>query len=428
MTAADPGPGSGSDVGSLFRSVDVAVFAAALVQKLRGAGVEVGPTAANRLALALDCCPPTDVTTLYWLTRTSLLHDRRDFATFDRVFDAVFGGIGLPIAPWERQSGRATVKTEGSLLRQSSPTDGFAAMEARINRTTPEIVDDNTEPVDDEDSIVPELLPAALADLVDTPFDQLSLDQLTIIGRWLEQAVTDLPRRRTRRLRPAGTGQIDLRRTLRHARATGEIIELARHRPAVRPRPLVMLADVSGSMESYTRIYLHLMRALVAGGAGTRPGTTVRADVEVFTFATDLRRVTVQLRDRDPQAAIDRLTEDISDRFSGTRIAGSLGLLLASPRWSHSVRGATVLIASDGWDSEPVADLSARMARLQRMSHRVIWINPRSAGPDFQPVVAGMAGALPYVDRFLSGHSLRAVLDVIRSLADQPELGTAARR
>lgn len=400
----------------LFRSVDVAAFAGGVLQRLRAAGVAVGPTSANRLALAMNSCPPTDVNTLYWLTKTTLINDRRDFPIFDEVFDALFGGIGLPIAPWERETGRALVKTEGSLLRQSSPTDGFAAMNARITRERPEVVDDRSEEQpDDEDSIIPELLPTALAELADTPFDQLSPEQLSEIGRWLERTLTDMPTRISRRHRSASTGPIDLRRTMRSARTTGEVMTLARRRQKPQPRPIVMLADVSGSMESFTRIYLHLMRALVVAGT-----TQANPSTEVFTFATSLQRATIQLRRRDPEEAIDRLTEEVTDRFGGTRIAASLGELIGSPRWSHVVRGATVVIASDGWDTDAPAELERRMARLERLSHRIIWINPRSAVGDYEPAVAGMAAALPYVDRFLSGHSLRAMSEVVLALTDRP--------
>lgn len=397
--------------GSLFRSVDVATFAGALVLRLRDAGVEIGPTAANRFARAVRCCPPTDVTTIYWVAKTSLLSDRRDFATFDRLFEALFGGRGLPIAPWERSTGRATVRTEGSLLRRSAPVDGFEAVAARIARPGAEIVDDDDESEAADVSTIAELLPAPLAGLADTPFDQLSVEQLTAIGRWMEEAMADLPHRVSRRRVVAHSGAVDMRRTLRSARSTGEITTLARYRPRLEPRPVMMLADVSGSMESYSRIYLHLMRVLAASG-------------EVFTFATSLRRVTVQLRERDPQAAIDRLSDEVVDRFGGTRISASLGELLASPRWSHAVRGATVVIASDGWDSGPPQELAKRVARLRRMSHRVVWINPRSAAVDYQPLVAGMAEALPHIDDFLSGHSLRAMADVVAALT----LGGAGHR
>jgi uncharacterized protein with von Willebrand factor type A (vWA) domain len=415
------GPAAASSGASLFRSVDVAAFCGGFLQRLRGAGVDVGPTAANRLALAMDCCPPTDVNTLYWLTKTTVICDRRDFDIFDELFEVLFGGIGLPIAPWERQSGRAMVKTEGSLLRQSSPTDGFAAMNAKITRERPEVVEDREQAdATDEDSVIPELLPAPLSDVADTPFDELSPEQLETVGRWFEKSLSDLPVRLTRRRRAASFGAVDLRRTMRSARTTGEVLTLARNRPRPQPRPIVMLADVSGSMESFTRMYLHLMRALVVSGGG---GSAT--PVEVFTFATTLRRATVQLRERDPQAAIERLADEVTDRFGGTRIAASIGELITSPRWSHAVRGATVIIASDGWDTDPSSELAKRMARLHRMSYRVIWINPRAAGPEYRPAVAGMAEALPHVDHFLSGHSLRAMREVINALTSPATLRTA---
>jgi uncharacterized protein with von Willebrand factor type A (vWA) domain len=174
-----------------------------------------------------------------------------------------------------------------------------------------------------------------------------------------------------------------------------------------------MLADISGSMESYTTIYLHLMRALVASTAN-HDGPPA----EVFTFATTLRRATTQLRRRDPAEAIEALADDVVDRFGGTRIAASVGELIGSPRWSHAVRGATVIIASDGWDSEPGPELARRMARLQRMTHRIVWINPRAGAERYEPAVDGMAAALPYVDAFLSGHSLRAMQQLIVVLSE----------
>jgi uncharacterized protein with von Willebrand factor type A (vWA) domain len=395
---------------TLFRGVDVATLAAALARRLREAGLDVGPAAANRFALALSACRPGDVGALYWTAKTTLLSGRADFETFDRVFAAVFGGQGLPIAPWERDRGRATIRTEGSVLRRSVPTDGLAALAARITGPRPDIVDDEPDDGDrpDDDTLIPELLPAELEVLADRPFDLLAPEELDLIGRWLADAVSDLPRRLSRRSQVSARGAIDLRRTLAGARSTGEILTLARRRPRVEPRPLVMVADVSGSMESFTRIYLHLLRAFAESGATPR--------FEAFTFATTLRRVTTQLRHGDAEAAVARLSDDVVDRFGGTRIATNLGALIAGSRWSNTVRGATVVIASDGWDTDPPELLARRMARLRRMAHRVVWVNPRSAQPGYQPAVAGFAAALPHVDAVCSGHSLRAMGRVIDAI------------
>lgn len=401
----------GAPAVELFRGVDVATFAATLARRLRVAGVDVGPVEANRLAQAIGVERPRELDTLYWTARVTLLHQRGDVPTFDRVFTAVFGGLGLPIAPWERDEGRAMVKTEGSVVRRSVPTDGLAALAAKITTTRPEITDD--EPVDDEDpvldeTVIPELLPADLEELADRPFDQLDAEQLDRIGRWLDAAVVDLPRRRSRRRQPSATGSVDLRRTLARSRSTGEVMTLARRRPRTEPRPLVMVADVSGSMESFTRIYLHLLRAFAK-----RPQI---AGFEAFVFATELHRITPALRQRDAGAVIDRLSDEATDRFGGTRIATNLGRLLTGTRWSNAVRGATVVVVSDGWDADAAEELGRRMARLRRMADRVVWVNPRAGDEAWRPEVAGMAAALPHVDQLCSGHSLRAIGRVIEAL------------
>lgn len=270
----------------------------------------------------------------------------------------------------------------------------------------PEIVDGRAED-DGSARVLPELMPSAIAELSETPFDQLDRSELDLLGSWLEAMLVDFPTRRSRRSRGSKRhGAVDLRRTLMAARATsGEPIALRHRQLQQRRRGVVMVADVSGSMESFTRIYLHLMRSLVTHG-----------DAEVFTFTTSLRRVTVQLRDRDPQAAIDRLSDEVSDRFGGTRIAASVGELVTSPVWSNALRGSVVLVASDGWDADPPAELGRQMLRLRRMAHRVVWLNPRSVAEDYEPLVAGMAVAMPFVDEFLSGHSLAAMRDVFAAL------------
>ena len=393
----------------LFRSVDIGIFASALVKRLRAAGMDVGLSSVNCFTEALNCCPPTDISTLYWVSRTCLVRDKTDFDVFNGVFDALFNDASLAIAETRANATRAEVKAEGSMLQRSSPLDGLEIMAGRSRNTqTPEITDDEDAPETDEDTALPELLPSEFAELADTPFDELSADQLDEIGLWLQSVMADFPTRQSRRRRAASSGdKIDLRRTLTAARATGGVpMTLARQEVRRKPRSLVMVGDVSGSMESFTRIYLHLMRSLVVYG-----------DAEVFTFSTELRRVTVPLRDKDPQAAIDRMTAEVEDRFGGTRIAQSIGQLVSSPVWSNTLRGSVVLIASDGWDSDSPDALAHQMRRLRRMAHRVIWINPRSAATEFEPLVGGMAAALPLVDDFVSGHSLAAVRALLETLS-----------
>lgn len=395
----------------LFRGVDKGIFAAALVQRLRSAGMDVGLSSTERFGQSLECCPPTDTHTLYWVARTCLVGDKNDFARFDAVFDVLFNDASLAITGDRKNASNAEVKAEGSLIKRSVPEDGMEALAGRTLSERPEIVaDDEQSDADAEaEEALPELLPSEFADIADTPFDQLSADQLDQLGKWLESAMLHFPRRRSRRRTRSATGALtDLRATLASARSTGGVpIRLHKQTVRTKQRGLVMVADVSGSMESFTRIYLHLMRSLVVHG-----------DAEVFTFSTTLRRVTIPLRERDPQAAIDRMTAEVEDRFSGTKIASSIKELVSSPVWSNAVRGSVVLIASDGWDSDSPEVLEYQLKRLRRMAHRVVWVNPRSAAQGYAPLVGAMAAALPYVDSMVSGHTLRSVVELMSSLSD----------
>ena len=333
-----------------FRSVDIAVFATSLANRLRVNGVGVGMASIERFSEAFFRCQPTDKSSLYWVAKTCLVHDRRDLAAFDSVFAEVFHDQSLAVSRGLNSPQLATVRSSGTVAMRSAPDNGLSLASGRnVSVQEPEILDNQSVVEDSADSVLPELLPSAIAKMADTPFDQLNAEDLTILGTWLEQVLVDYPQRLSRRLQASAKGRrVDLRATLLAARATaGEPMRLYRREPRRKPRGLVVVADVSGSMESFTRIYLHLMRSLVIGG-----------NAEVFTFATSLRRVTVALRDKDPAVAIDRMTDEVQDRFSGTRIAGSLKQLLSSPVWSNTVRGSVVLIASDGWDmSTPLSNL-----------------------------------------------------------------------
>ena len=396
---------------SSFRSTDIAVFAVSLANRLRVQGVGVGLASIERFSEAFSCCQPTDMASLYWVAKTCLVHDHNDLDAFDAVFAEVFDDQSLAVSRGLNDTPRTTVRSAGTVAARSVPDNGFNLARGRNNSVRAAEILDNQSVVDDTaDSALPELLPSAIAAMADTPFDQLNADDLTILGTWLEEVLVDFPQRLSRRARTSAKGRrVDLRATLLAARATaGEPLRLYRRTPRLKPRNIVVLADVSGSMESFTRIYLHLLRSLVVGG-----------NAEVFTFATRLRRVTVALRDKDPATAIDRLTNEVQDRFSGTRITASLKELLCSPVWSNTVRGSVVLIASDGWDVDTPVELARRMQYLQRSAQRVIWVNPRSACEDYEPLVGGMEAALPYVDVFLSGHSLNAMRQVLASITTE---------
>jgi uncharacterized protein with von Willebrand factor type A (vWA) domain len=387
---------------ALFRAVDTAAFAVALSERLRAAGIPVDLTATEIFTEAMTAQPPLDRRRLYWLGRVTLVRRRQDLERYDAVFAAVFTDAVLAVDPQARRTplGSAIERVTGHGTHPSAfPQEGgglpWITLPAATGRT-------------DEAATglaVPERLPSALSGLRDTPFDQLDPAQLAEVGAWLESAREHWPTRRTRRFATRHRGSmVDLRATLARSRRTGwEPTELVRTGPVHKPRRLVMLCDVSQSMQAFITPYLHLMRA-----------ATMTTGAEVFAFGTTLTRLTAVLAHRDVAVAVEQATNLVADRFGGTRIATNLATLLKS-RYGALVRGAVVIIASDGWDSDDPEQLGRTMARLARRAHRVIWMNPRVASPGYQPLTGGLVAALPYCDALLPGNTLDGLAEVVSS-------------
>jgi hypothetical protein len=392
---------------TLFAGVDRAAFAAAFAQRLRRVGLDAPLSATERFTAGLSVAEPLDRGDLYWLARISFVTRHEQIPLFDSVFAAVFDEPSL-LPPTRRGAPPPMQRSEDAQLHgvQSRGPDQAEAGAGLPWATRPAVVGRAQEDADAETRL-PELLASAGERLADKPFDELDEDELRIAGLLLETAFSRWPERRSRRRRYGRRGaSIAYRPTLRRAlRSGGEPIEILRLRPRVRPRPVVALVDVSGSMESFARGYLHVMRALAVAGRA-----------EVFAFATSLTRLTAALRHHSAVEAVAHASELVRDRFGGTRLATSIGELLHDPVWSSQVRGALVLIASDGCDTDPPDILRERMARLRRLAHEVVWINPRIVAPDYEPLVGGMAAALPFCDRLLSGHSLAAIDEVIEAI------------
>ncbi|MCP4741910.1 MAG: VWA domain-containing protein, partial [Actinomycetales bacterium] len=246
-------------------------------------------------------------------------------------------------------------------------------------------------------------------------------EELALLQRLVEQLplVPPLRRgRRTRRHRSAGT--IDVRSTLRRSHRTGgDPVHLLRRRRTTKPRRIVLIADVSGSMEPYARIYLHLLRGAVRA-----------INAEAFVFATHLTRLTGQLSSMHTEQAYAKAADAANDWSGGTRIGVSLKSFIDLYGRRGMARGAVVVIVSDGWESDRPEFLSDAMTQLGRLAHHIIWVNPRKAAESFEPLTGGMAAALPHVDTFLSGHSLRALNDVMAAIAaagDRVDRGTLDR-
>jgi uncharacterized protein with von Willebrand factor type A (vWA) domain len=247
-------------------------------------------------------------------------------------------------------------------------------------------------------------------------FADMTGEELDAVKRMMAALVWQLGERRTRRRKP-GKGRLpDLRRTVRKSlRYGGEVLEWARREPKSKPRPLVVVADISGSMERYTRLLLHFIYSLTAG---------LDQPVEAFVFSTRLTRITRQLHGREVEAALREVSHAVPDWSGGTRIGEALKAFNFD--WGRRVlgRGAVVLLISDGWDRGDVELLKREMARLQRTCHRLIWLNPLLGSPEYEPLTRGMQAALPFVDDFLPVHNLASLEDLARRLA---ELDTRVR-
>lgn len=402
--------GRTTDRAGLLRGVDRAAFVTAFARRLRQAGLPVSFGAIERSTAALGIAGPLTRDTLYWQLRVCLVGDRHQIPTFDTVFDAVFGSRRGLDPEW--RGAAQTASPDDSLLGLRRSTPNAPATTGGVPWTTlPSVAsaaDDEHDDDQSDDAAMPELRPSAAAADLDRPFVSLDDAELEAIGRLLEDAMHTWPQRTSRRRRStrAHGGPIALRRSLRGALDTGgEVLTLIHTRPRRRPRKVVIVLDVSGSMETYARAYLHLTRPLAIGQRA-----------EVFALATELSRITPAIRLRSARDAIDGVTDAVGDRFSGTRLATSLHQLLRHRTWNTFVRGAVVVVFSDGWDADDPERLGHVMARLGRVAHRVIWVNPRAGADDFEPTTAGMAAALPHCDHFLAGHSARSMFAVVDAI------------
>jgi uncharacterized protein len=405
VSVLEPGP--------VLRPVDRAAFAVALGDRLRRAGVPVTFTSLGTFTDGLAAAPPTTVQELYWLGRVTLVAHAHDLGTFDAVFDRVFREPSSPVEG--RASGPDAQRPDAVLASTPAgpgPGDGGHGLPWH---TLPRDLRLADEPGDGRG--VPELMPSALEAVLDIGFDELDETQLALVGAWLEGAWQRWPQRRSRRRRVHPSGRrVALRETIAASRRTGwEPVRLTRTRPVLRPRPLTLVADVSASMQPYTSAYLHLMRAVARSGRA-----------ETFAFSTSLTRLTPALRHRSPRVAMQQAEEQVTDRYGGTRLAGSLRALLTS-RHGNVLRGGVLVVASDGWDSDDPERLAAVLARIRLRAHRVVWLNPRAGAPGFEPLVGSMAAALPFCDAFLPAHTARAASQALDAILDPVGQGRAGQ-
>ncbi len=385
--------------------LDLPATASAFGRRLRDAGLPVGPERAARFADALAVVRPIARRRLYWTARAVFVSDRTQVAAFDEVFFSVFGTRMLDEpqpGPSEASRTEPTRAKDGARSTGAGDADELHASVGSSRRRG-----GDPDPADRESPV-----PVAASDeevLRGKRFDAIEPDELVQLHRLMAQLSLATPRRLTRRMERRRHGRrIDLRRTLRASmRTAGDPVSLARRERRVVRRRIVLLCDISGSMEPYARAYLQFLAC--ATGAGPR--------AEAFVFATRLTRVTRALASRNPDRAIARAAAAAPDWSSGTRIGDALKEFNDRHGRRGLARGAVIVILSDGWERGDPTLVGQELERLRRLAYRIVWVNPRVAAPGFSPRAGGMSAALPFCDALVSGHSLEALEEVARAIA-----------
>jgi hypothetical protein len=388
-------------------------MAAGLGIALHTAGLPVGPDRCERLARAVTVMGATSVAELRACALATMVSDPGQMTTFDRVFAALFGtpspvrDLMPPVQPAFPRA-EPDGGPEPDAQSPGDPDGWSAGMQVSASGAA---ADDADEPLAEAPAV--RHVASAAERLRGRDFTELSAGELRQLVTLMREMTLAVPPRRTRRYRAARDGKRpDLRRTLRLARRSGgEAIRLARRARRVRPRRLVVLCDISGSMEPYARALLLLLYAINGGqlrGGSNRP--------EVFSFATRLTRLTPALAAATPDTMLAKAGEAAPDWSGGTRIGAAVKEFNDHYGSRGMARGAVILIISDGWETGEPELLGAQMARLSRVAHRIVWANPRTQSPRYRPEVGGMAAAWPYCDAVVSAHNLDALDDLLSAL------------
>ena len=366
----------------------------AFARLLHDAGMEAGPRRLTDATRALNHVDLRQQADFRNALRAVFVSRKDEIPTFEAAFDIFW-------APADPRASAGMIPGRGRSLPMSPErakvwAAALGLSSSQLNREQ----DPTTVPASSSGYSAEELLRHK-------DFEAMTWQETEQVRRLLEQAPWRVSQRKTRRLRPARSGRIDLRRTARHAiRSSGELVRLFRRRPRLRRRPLVLVCDVSGSMERYSRLLMIFAHAIAR-----------REDLEAFVFSTRLTRITRLLRQRDLDRALASVSKGVHDFSGGTRIGDALADF--NRRWARRVlgHGAVVIIISDGWDRGDPTQLAAELIHLRRSAHRLIWLNPLLGSEGYQPLTRGMAAALPFCDDFLAAHNLQALDELGQLLA-----------
>lgn len=400
---------------------DLAEVSARFGAALRRAGLPVGPGRCERFAAAVAVAKPTTASSLYLCALATLVSGRDEAQILRAVFDRVFGRLGgtgeqaEPMAPSPGPPGQPPRPPEELLADAVAAAKAARPLPASSERSAQ--ADDDARDRSDE-AVEHRYLGASVERLASKDFAELSADELASLASLMRQITLAVPNRVSRRQRRRPGGQrTDMRATLRQARRTGgDAFRLIGRTSARRPRRLVVLCDISGSMEPYARAMIQLLYSAVGA-----------ADAEVFTFATRLTRLTPALRRSLPGPALRRAGQTAPDWFGGTKIGAALKEFNDSYGRRGMARGAVVLIISDGWETGDPELVRREMARLSLVAFRIVWVNPRTKSEAYQPLAGGMAAAWPHCDAVISAHTVQALSQLTAALADPVRRRALAR-
>jgi uncharacterized protein len=361
---------------------------------LRNAGVEVGATQVHDFAHAIKLIDVGRRQEVKDAARSLFVRRREDIAVFDRAFDLYWRPRSFDSAA--RQAARAWTSPP---RKPRQPTSRFAITE--------------TQAISGEEG------PGRRIERIQTyssqellrqkDFGTFTREEIQEAKRLMQEMPWEIEERETRRQERGGGNYLDLRATIRqNLKYGGEILELARKQPKRKPRQLVVLCDISGSMENYSRLLLQFIHALRGS----------YENVESFVFSTRLTRITRQLETRDVELALRGVANSVVDWSGGTRIGEALKTF--NFVWGRRVLrpGAVVMIISDGWDRGEPQLMTREMSRLKRSAFRIIWLNPLIAMPGYEPLTLGLRAAIPFVDDFLPVHNLASLEDLGRRLSE----------
>ncbi len=354
---------------------------------LREAGLEVGPGRLGDSLTGLDQVDVTSQDDVYWTLRSTLVTRHDEIEPFDRAFKAWF--LRAPVSPLRRVDSTDEVAIRLRKQVGAKRKGGDERQEETERKETGGWSPDDV--------------------LRGKDFASMSEEEFAEVRALIRTCAAARPKRRTRRLQPNHRGRdLDMRRLVRESLSTGgDPIERTFRTRKIAPRKLVILCDISGSMEAYTRALLLFLHAAVGSGRG----------VEAFAFGTRLTRLTPELTSTDPERALEAAKEAVVDWSGGTRIGESLKQF--NDEWGRRAltRGAVVLVVSDGWERQDAALVGYEMARLARQAYAVVWVNPLKGNPEYQPLAGGMRAALPHIDRFVAGHNLESLEELAEVIA-----------